>query len=347
MTGKQRVRVLLVDDSAFARKVLREALEACPEIEVVGIARDGLDALEKISQLKPDVLTLDLIMPNLDGLGVLRALQVVPNAPAVVVVSTAEEDGELGIAALVAGAFELVHKPTALALDRLYELGDELVRKVIAAGRSGTRPLSSRRPSQELSLGATVVAGRTAMVVLGASTGGPHAVHTLLRALPKGFPVPLAIVLHLPPGYTEPFAKTLDAECALSVVEASHDLQLEAGMVVIARAGIHMRICARGGKGWVTELAEAPQSLHRPSVDVLFQSAAQHVGKRTLAVVLTGMGDDGLLGSRAIHAVGGRILTESESSAVVYGMPRCVFEDGISHAQSPLEHMAEMILQQL
>lgn len=346
MTGKRRISVLVADDSAFARKVLREVLSASAELEVVGTARDGLDALEKISQLKPDVVTLDLVMPNLDGLGVLRALHSLPNAPAVVVVSTADHDGELGIAALVAGAFELVHKPTALAIDRLYELGDELVQKVVAAGGAGLL----RRPSPAppgLVLSAAAVGIRTAMVVLGASTGGPHAVSDLLRSLPKEFPVPMAIVLHLPPGYTEALAKRLDAQCALAVIEARQDLPLEAGVVVIARAGIHLRVRPRA-EGWVADLSPAPvDSLHRPSVDVLFESAAEHVGARTMGVVLTGMGSDGLLGSRAIHAAGGRILTEAESSSVVYGMPRCVFEDGIALAEAPIERMAELILAQL
>ncbi len=338
--------MLVVDDSAFARKVLRESLSASPEIDVVGIARDGLDALERISELKPDVITLDLMMPNLDGLGVLRGLSALPDAPAVVVVSTLDESSELGIAALVAGAFELVHKPTALALDRLYELGEELVRKVIAAGTARKRFHVAKTPSEARLLRAAV-ARRTAMVVVGASTGGPHAISALLRALPKDFPVPMAIVVHLPPGYTEAFARRLDGDCELDVVEAQDDLCLVAGTVVIARAGFHLRICPDAG-GWKAGLNLAPaDSLHRPSVDVLFESAAEHVGSGALGVVLTGMGNDGLNGSRAIHAAGGRILTEAESSSVVYGMPRCVFEDGIALQQVPLEGMLEAILEQL
>ena len=344
MTGGRRIRVLVVDDSAFARKVLRESLAKSPDLEVVGYAHDGLDALEKISELKPDVITLDLIMPELDGMGVLRALQAIPGSPAVVVVSMADGDGELGVAALAAGAFDLVHKPTALALDRLYELGDELVEKVIAAGAMVPRPPSV---GPALALPAPLVARRTSMIVMGASTGGPHAVTNLLRALPENFPVPMAIVLHLPIGFTEAFAKRVDGDCALSVVEARQDLPFEPGVVVIARAGIHLRVRARAG-GWVADLEPAPfDSPHRPSVDVLFESAAEHVGMRTLGVVLTGMGNDGLRGSRAIHAVGGRVLTESESSSVVYGMPRCVFEAGIALAEAPIEQMAELILGQL
>jgi two-component system chemotaxis response regulator CheB len=341
MTTDRRIRVLVVDDSAFTRKVLRESLAARSDIEVVGIARDGLDALEKIAHLEPDVITLDLMMPNLDGLGVLRALRTLPNPPAVVVVSTEEENGEQGVAALVGGAFDLVHKPTALPLDKLYELGDELVRKVVAAGESGRRPLSV--PPRLLPTSAFGAAVGTAMVVLGTSTGGPHAVGALLRALPADFPVPIAIVVHLPAGYTEAFAKRLDGESALDVREAEDEMPIARGRVVIARGGIHMRLRARDD-GWVVALGTQPaDSLHRPSVDVLFESAAEQVGARTLGVVLTGMGNDGLLGSRAIHAAGGRLLTEAASSCVVYGMPRCVFEDGIALAEAPLERMAELL----
>lgn len=345
MTKNAKIRVLVVDDSAFTRKVLRESLQASDGIDVVGFARDGLDALEKIAVLDPDVITLDLVMPNLDGLGVLRALRSLPNPPAVIVVSTAEQQGEQGIAALVGGAFDLVHKPTALALDHLYELGDELVRKVLAAGESGRGP-----PSKAPKVVAAAPFGRpvrTSMVVMGASTGGPHAIHSLLQALPAGFPAPIAIVLHLPAGYTNAFARRLDAECALDVREAEDAMPLRAGQVVIAQGGLDMRVRPRDG-AWAVELGREPtDSLHRPSVDSLFLSAAEHAGARTLGVVLTGMGNDGLAGSRAIHAAGGRVLTEAASSCVVYGMPRCVFEAGLTYAEAPLERMAELLLAHL
>ena len=345
MTKNAKIRVLVVDDSAFTRKVLRESLQASDGIDVVGFARDGLDALEKIAVLAPDVITLDLVMPNLDGLGVLRALRSLPNPPAVIVVSTAEQQGEQGIAALVGGAFDLVHKPTALALDHLYELGDELVRKVLAAGESGRGP-----PSKAPKVVAAAPFGRpvrTSMVVMGASTGGPHAIHSLLQALPAGFPAPIAIVLHLPAGYTNAFARRLDAECALDVREAEDAMPLRAGQVVIAQGGLDMRVRPRDG-AWAVELGREPtDSLHRPSVDSLFLSAAEHAGARTLGVVLTGMGNDGLAGSRAIHAAGGRVLTEAASSCVVYGMPRCVFEAGLTYAEAPLERMAELLLAHL
>jgi two-component system chemotaxis response regulator CheB len=339
--SRKRVRVLVVDDSAFARKVVRESLEASPEIEVVGIARDGLDALEKIAALSPDVVTLDLVMPNLDGVGVLRALQRQPSRPAVVVVSMADEDSELGVAALEIGAFEVVKKPTALAIDRLYDLGDELRATVLAAARPGAPVVAPRSLAEKLAR--VSPPGITRLVAIGASTGGPQALTTLLRGLPRAFPVPLVIVLHMPLGYTEAFAQRLDTTCDLDVLEARDGLPLRPGLAVIAQAGLHLAF-EMSVDGWRCRLAAEPaDAAHRPSVDVLFESAARVVGNGVLGVVLTGMGHDGRAGAGAIRAAGGRVLTESESSCVVYGMPRSVVDEGLSDAQAPIESMAALI----
>jgi two-component system chemotaxis response regulator CheB len=333
------IRVLVVDDSAFARKVVREVLTS-GGMEVVGIARDGLEALEKIAELKPDVITLDLVMPNLDGLGVLAALPV--DGPRVVVVSMAGEDSALGIAALHAGAIDLVHKPTALATDRLYDLSSELIEAVTAA--AGARiPL----PAQAQPLLDQLVVASKSIVVIGASTGGPQALSRLVKALPANFPLPVAIVLHLPPGYTQSFAERLNGEAALEVVEASPGLEVQTGRVIVARAGLHLKF-ARNGAVVQCVLDPLPSDTpHRPAVDVLFESAAKVYGPRVLGVVLTGMGDDGTRGARAIHAAGGELLTESESSCVVYGMPRCVVEAGLSAASVRVDMMAAEIVRHL
>jgi two-component system chemotaxis response regulator CheB len=343
----RKVRVLVVDDSAFARKVLREVIGAHERMEVVGVARDGVDALEQIEALHPDVVTLDLVMPELDGIGVLRALRSRTNPPAVVVVSMADEDSELGVAALQAGAFDVVHKPTALALDRLYQLSDELTAKILeaAVARRGILPGVERGPVRKAS--SSPAAKRTTLVVVGASTGGPQAVTRLVGALPADFPVPVLVVLHMPDGYTEPFARRLDQDSAVNVIEARDDLELRGGQVVIARAGIHL-LLRRGEHGWRAKLDLDPRDTpHRPAVDVLFQSAAKNAGAGTLGVVLTGMGSDGREGARAIRAVGGRVLTETESSCVVYGMPRSVFEAGLSDEAAPIGEMAALIMKHL
>jgi two-component system chemotaxis response regulator CheB len=342
MSSPKAIRVLIVDDSAFARKVLRESLSVSPLLEVVGIARDGLEALEKIAELKPDVVTLDLVMPNLDGLGVLRALTP-GQGPRVVIVSISDSNSALGVEALQIGAVDLVPKPTALATDRLYELSSELVAKVIAAGSSINRafaPAPAPKP-------ANLRAGATRLVVIGTSTGGPQALTRLLTALPADLPVAVAVALHIPPGYTETLARRLNDACAVKVFEAAEGSALLPGTVAIARAGIHLRIRA-DGDAITAHLDPHPRTApFCPSVNVLFESAAAALGAAVLGVVLTGMGDDGLEGARAIKSASGRTLTESESSCVVYGMPRVVVEAQLSAGQAPIEAMADAILRHL
>jgi two-component system chemotaxis response regulator CheB len=341
-----RIRVLVVDDSAFARKVLREIISGDPGMEVVGIARDGIDALEQIEALHPDVVTLDLVMPELDGVGVLRALRGQKRVPAVVVVSMADEDSELGVAALQEGAFDIVHKPTALALDRLYQLSAELTTKIREAAQAPRRSPPPELPDTLTSTQA-VVASRTTLVAIGASTGGPQALTRLIGALPPDFPVPVVVVLHMPPGYTEALARRLDEDCAIDVLEAREGLELRAGRVVIARAGIHLLLERDGAVLRAKFELEPTDTPHRPSVDVLFSSAAAIAGAGALGVVLTGMGSDGCAGAQAIRLAGGRVLTEAESSCVVYGMPRSVFDAGLSNAVAPLGDMAALIIKSL
>ncbi|MBX3466708.1 MAG: chemotaxis-specific protein-glutamate methyltransferase CheB [Planctomycetes bacterium] len=339
-------RVLVVDDSAFTRKVLREVLAAAPGIEVVGTARDGLEALEKIELLRPDVVTLDLVMPELDGLGVLRALPRDDGAPRVVVVSISDAESALAVEAFQLGAVELVRKPTALASSQLREVSRELVAKVLAAAAARQRPWP--RPD-EVARPATPAPGPDApwtrrVVVVGTSTGGPQAITRLLAALPGGLPAPVAIALHIPAGYTDSLAARLDEGSALTVREARDGLVLRPGMAALAPGGRHLTL-ERGPDGPVARLDAQPrESFYRPSVDALFQSAALAYGGDVLGVVLTGMGDDGLIGARAIRAAGGEVLAEAEASCVVYGMPRRVVEAGLAAAQVSIERMAEAIV---
>jgi two-component system chemotaxis response regulator CheB len=342
VSGARRTRVLVVDDSAFARKVLRETLALSPELEVVGFARDGLEALEKIAELKPDVVTLDLIMPNLDGLGVLRALTPA-GGPRVVVVSISDSHSDLGVEALQMGAVDLVQKPTALATDRLYELSGELVAKVVAAGQSRPRILAPAPAPRAL----VTPRGTTRLLVIGTSTGGPQALTRLLTSLPKDLPCAVAVALHIPAGYTEALANRLNDACAVRVFEAAEGARLDPGSVVVARGGMHLRLRG-GGPSFTTHLDATPTaSPYCPSVDALFESAALAAGPAVLGVVLTGMGNDGLEGARALKRAGGRTLTESEESCVVYGMPRAVAEADLSVGTAPIEEMADLILSRL
>jgi two-component system chemotaxis response regulator CheB len=342
MSSSGTVRVLVVDDSAFARKVLRESLSTHPDIEVVGTARDGLEALEKIAELKPDVVTLDLVMPNLDGLGVLHALPPT-GGPRVVIVSISDSNSALGVEALQAGAVELVHKPTALATDRLYELSGELIAKVLAAGGAVHRIIAPARSMTPLP-GTVRALASVKLVVVGTSTGGPQALTRLLTALPADLPCAVAVALHIPAGYTEALAKRLNEQASVPVFEAWDGAVLAPGSVALARGGSHLRIRADGGK-LTTHVSQDPTDApFCPSVNVLFESAAKAMGPAVMGVVLTGMGDDGVVGARAIREAHGRILTEAASSCVVYGMPRAVSEAQLSMGAFPIEEMADAIV---
>ncbi|MRG91803.1 chemotaxis-specific protein-glutamate methyltransferase CheB [Polyangium spumosum] len=334
------IRVLVVDDSAFARKVLREVLNKQPGLRVVDIARDGLDALEKIAEHNPDVVVLDLVMPNLDGIGVLQALPKV-GAPAVVAVSFSDAQSELGQKALECGAVDLVRKPTSLATDRLYELSNELVGRVVAAAEKRR----SRAPVPKKSAAPAVrPSHRVSLVVVGASTGGPQALTRLFTSLPRDFPVPVVAALHIPPGYTDALARRIDESSALSVKEAADDQELEPGQVILARGGTHIRVERRAGRPYARREGGPVEALHRPSVDLLFRSAAEEFGAGVLGVVLTGMGNDGLAGARAIHEAGGRVLVEAESSCVVYGMPRSVRDAGLAAGEATIDEMGELLV---
>jgi two-component system, chemotaxis family, protein-glutamate methylesterase/glutaminase len=345
MDHKGRIRVLVVDDSAFARKVIRQVISRDPAFEVVDIARDGLEALEKIGQLAPDVVTLDLVMPDLDGLGVLRALPA-EGAPRVVVVSFSDADTELGAEALQAGVVGLVKKPTSLATDRMYELAEPLLAALRAA--VGARPLREV-PSVAAPIRLARAAGPLAvdLVAVGTSTGGPQALTHLVSQLPADLPVPVVIALHIPAGYTEPLAHRLDGTCALRVVEASDGLVLVPGQVALAPGGKQTRVVHEGGALIVRIDARAGAHVYSPSVDLLFGSAAQATGGRILAVVLTGMGDDGVEGARQVVKQGGRVIHEDESSCVIYGMPRSVAEAGLSKKSAPIQQMAALIAEQI
>jgi two-component system chemotaxis response regulator CheB len=335
------IRVLVVDDSAFVRKVVTQMLRRSPDLDVVGTARDGEEALELVEQLRPDVVTLDLVMPRMNGVEFLREQRRRRPIP-VVICSIAHESGEMALEAFEAGAVELVQKPTALATDRVYEIAEELVRKVRAAGAAAIHDLPAELPAPRAAsmepIGGRV--RRCDVVVLGISTGGPQALRRLIPRLPADLPVGLAVVLHMPVGYTEMYAQRLDAISALEVREAREGDELRGGRVLLAPAGLHLSF-RRSDGAVVAHLDDRPtDTQHRPAVDVLFRSAAETFGARALGVVMTGMGTDGLLGAAHIKAQGGRILTEAESSCVVYGMPRAVADASRCDRVEGLNEMA-------
>jgi len=336
------VRVLIVDDSAYVRQAVRQMLARSPFIEVVGAARDGEEALEMVAELRPDVVTLDLNMPRCDGIDFLRK-QIARRPIPVVVLSSASESGDLVMQAFDAGAVAVVQKPTALATEKVFGIADDLVTTVKA--------VAAARVSSVSSLGSAAAsipsprAAKTDVLVIGVSTGGPQALKRLIPQLPADFPIPIAMVLHMPPGYTELFARSLGEMSRLRVVEAQDGDEFRPGLALLAPAGYHLSCVRRGDGEVVARLGLRPlDTPHRPAVDVLFRSAADIYGERTLAVIMTGMGSDGTQGAAWIKAQGGRIFTEAEETCVVYGMPRSAAEAGLSDRVVPLDRMAEAIL---
>ena len=344
------IRVLVVDDSAFVRKVLTRMLARSPFIEVVGGARDGLEALEMVERLKPDVVTLDLVMPVVDGLEFLRRQMSIRPIP-VVVCSISHESGAAALEALELGAVEFVQKPTALATDRVFEIADEILAKVKAAASTASMATVAARgaevpSSPSIEAGDSLSADRADIIVIGISTGGPQALRQVIPRFPADFPVPVAVVLHMPIGYTEMYAERLDAISQLRVVEAKDGDPITAGTMFLAPAGRHLSF-RRDEDGTIRAHLDVRPSntLHRPSVDVLFRSVADVYGARVLGVVMTGMGSEGLVGATHIKAKGGRIVTEAESSCVVYGMPRAVVEASMSDRVATLGDMASAIME--
>ncbi len=328
-------RVLIVDDSAFVRTVLTRVLKGTGEIDVVGTARDGDDALEQIAMHDPDVVTLDLNMPNRDGLDVLRELQGRPR-PRVLIVSVSTIESTQAVEALALGAIDLVTKPSALATDRLYEISAELTAKILAAAPR------TAAPSTDVPVAKTPI-GQGDLVMIGTSTGGPQALTRVLSALPGDLDAAIAVVLHIPVGFTEARARRRDSSSALEVGAAYDGVQLIPGRAVLARAGMHLHI-ERVDDHYVGRLDPLPLQSHVPSVNELFASGARAAGKRAIGVVLTGMGEDGLIGAREIAAAGGTLVTESASTSVVYGMPRVVYEAGLGATSKPIDQVAQEIV---
>ncbi|HEY4247711.1 MAG TPA: chemotaxis response regulator protein-glutamate methylesterase [Lacunisphaera sp.] len=336
------VRTLILDDSAFARKVIREILSSHPLVEVVGAARDGEEGLEMAATLNPDIIICDLHMPNVDGVAFVRKQMEMRPVP-ILILSSASEDAAEVIDALNAGALDVIRKPSALATDDLRNVRDELIAHIKMAVNAPVENLARTLTSKPEPSSAPH-ASKFQVVVIGISTGGPQALRHLIPRLPRDFPVPVAIVLHMPVGYTAIYAEKLNELCPLEVKEAQDGDLLQAGRVLIAPAGRHLNFRRTAAGNVVAHLTMQPlEKIHRPSADVLFKSVAEIFRQGVLAVVMTGMGDDGKEGSAWVKAQGGTVITEAEKSCVIYGMPRSVDEAGLSDASITLDDMAQAI----
>lgn len=341
------IRVLIVDDSAFMRKALSIMLESDPEIEVAGTARDGLEAIEKVHTLKPDIVTLDIEMPRMDGLTALRRIMREHPVPVIMVSSLTQEGAQATIEALEAGAVDFIPKQHSYVSIEISRIRAELLEKIKTIAR--TRPLLTRRRISEATP-ATLPSFRfreARAIAIGVSTGGPRALQQVIPTLPADLPVPVLIVQHMPPHFTRSLAERLNALSMLTVVEAEEGMLLEAGHVFLAPGGRHLILEQRNGYVPHIRTPAEPVTLHRPSVDIMFQSVCQTFNGKVLAVVMTGMGRDGLEGARLIKQHGGKVITQDESTCVVYGMPRAVAEAGLSDAVLPLEQIGPALSRSL
>ncbi|GGM27470.1 chemotaxis response regulator protein-glutamate methylesterase [Dactylosporangium sucinum] len=383
------ISVLVVDDSVVVRRLITDALGDDPEIRVVGTAPNGKVALTKIEQLRPDLVTLDIEMPIMDGLETLRAIRAKYARLPVIMFSTLTAAGATAtLDALSAGASDYVTKPANVGsvAESIRSVREQIIPRIhaLCGGRRGAmapplRPAGPAGPSgpgrnhgvapplarpggtplpggvrppsappagapSGAPIRATARGGTVEIVTIGCSTGGPDALTSVVRALPAGLPVPVVVVQHMPPVFTKMFADRLDRTAALNVVEATGDLPVRAGTVYIAPGDFHMEVHRRGTEV-VTKLNTGPpENFCRPAVDVLFRSVARVYGGATLAIILTGMGQDGKRGAEQLRSAGAEIVAQDEATSVVWGMPGAVTQAGLAHAVLPLGEIANHLI---
>jgi two-component system, chemotaxis family, protein-glutamate methylesterase/glutaminase len=357
------LKVLIADDSILFRRVIADVLALLPDVEIVGQASNGKLAVQKVRELCPDLLTLDMEMPEMDGLAVLDELKASGSAPAVIVVSALTlHGGRLTMRALQKGAFDFITKPDTMSAEQSREaLRAELAPRIKAlALRLGVRSIlqgtapavtPATKPDPAKTLGdvserMTRLAGNTKpeMVLIGVSTGGPNALAALLPALPGDLGVPVLIVQHMPPVFTQSLAENLDGKCTLRVCEAADGMSAEADIVYIAPGGRQMRLVSGPeGKKMIQITDDPPENNCRPAVDHLFRSVANNFPGRAISVILTGMGNDGTLGLRLLRRHGCFVIAQDEASCVVYGMPKAAVDAGLVDTVLPLEAIAGRI----
>jgi len=346
---KDRVRVLVVDDSALMRKLIPLILERDPEIEVVGTAMDGAFALRKIAELQPDVVTLDLEMPRMDGLETLRMIMRGAPMPVIVFSAHSKEGAYSTFKALALGAIDFVAKPRDAAAGNLEPVASQLADKIKVAKRAGGPKMMPKPPMEQAVPKTSKKRTRAPLppnriIAIGISTGGPNALQYLLSQIPGEFPASFVIVQHMPEGFTDMFARRLDECCGLEVQEAKSGDLLIAGRVLICPGNRHMMV-RRMPRGDMIVLSDTPPiNGHRPSADVLFHSVAQEFGLTSVGIIMTGMGEDGAEGIGAIKASGGTTIAQSEETCVVGGMPRAANLRGFIQKVLPLDGLASYLI---
>lgn len=362
MSKQRRISVLVVDDSPLVRKVIRELLEADPAIGVVETAPDGRLALRKVAKLQPDVVTLDVEMPHMDGIATLRHIMKSDPRPVLMLSAHTTRGAEQTMRALELGAVDFIPKPTGRLTRDILQVGDELVRKVKAVAcrhpqrRSGsTREGGSKPAAASGTAGApsprvlpplpAEASGPHDLIVIGASTGGTHAIRAILTTLPADLAARVLVVQHMPEGFTRSFARRLDELSAIDVKEADHHDMARLGRVLVAPGHSHMVARTSEIGDYVELLGSELVNGHRPSVDVLFESAAAAFGPRAVGVLLTGMGRDGATGLGALRAAGALTIAQDEASCVVFGMPRAAIKEGAAQVVAELTAIPDLLIQ--
>jgi two-component system, chemotaxis family, protein-glutamate methylesterase/glutaminase len=347
MSTSERIRVLVVDDSALMRKLIPAILARDSSIEVVGTAMDGAFALKKIEELQPDVVTLDLEMPRMDGMEMLRLIMKRAPLPIILFSTHSKEGGYATLKALALGAVDFLQKPKDAATGHLEEIADQLIAKIKVAKRAAKRKLPPVTVVEELSRvtkGARPSLPPRRVIAVGISTGGPNALQYMLSQIPSDFLSTIVVVQHMPEGFTEMFAKRLDECCALEIHEARSGDLLIAGRVLICPGNRHVMV-RRMPRGDMVVLSDGPPvNGHRPSADVLFHSVAQEFGLMAVGVLMTGMGEDGAEGLGAIKSAGGMTIAQSEESCVVSGMPRAAILKGYANKVIALEGLGNFLV---
>jgi two-component system chemotaxis response regulator CheB len=345
-----KTRVLIVDDSALIRSVLKEIIGRQPDMEVVGVAPDPIVARDLIKQTNPDVLTLDVEMPRMDGLDFLERLMRLRPMPVVMVSSLTERGSEITMRALELGAVDFVTKPKLSIQSGMIEYADLIMDKIRAASKAKVRARTiapaGRGEAMPLPLMRNPLASSEKLIIIGASTGGTEAIKEFLLRMPSDCPG-ILITQHMPEGFTRSFARRLDSLCKISVTEAAGGERVLPGHAFIAPGHSHLTL-VRSGANYVTQLDQGPPvNRHRPSVDVLFSSAARAAGKNAVGVILTGMGKDGAAGMLEMKHAGARNFAQDEASCVVFGMPREAIALGAAHEVGPLAALPGMVLEHL
>ena len=346
-----KIKVLVVDDSALIRNILKEIINEQPDMIVVGAAPDPLVAREMIRSLNPDVLTLDIEMPNMNGLSFLKRLMRVRPMPVVMLSSHTQEGSDIAFRALAMGAVDFVGKPVAgeSSDDDYAQLIVEKIRGAYAA-RDKIQPLDINRAvdaDEVLPMLRSALVTQSRVIVIGASTGGAEALKDILVAVPEDCP-PILIAQHMPGTFTKLFAKRLDGLCKITVKEAQDNEPILPGHAYIAPGGFHLRLERFGARGYGSKIgSDAAVNLHRPSVDVLFNSAAESAGADAIGVILTGMGKDGAQGLLAMRRQGAFTLAQDEASCIVFGMPKEAIDIGAAEMVAPLNMIARRIMSNL